>query len=367
MRWCFYVDMDAFYVACELRERPELRGKPVVVGPNPREGPSRGVVLSASYEARAFGLHSALPVGRAHALCPNAVWIAPDFEKYERSAEAVRALLREFSADLVAFSIDEAALYIDVSGAEEAEKLAREIQGLVARRLDLPCSIGVASHRTIAKIASDRAKPGGVAVVAPEAIVAFLADLPVRAIPGVGPKTQAILEGLEVRTIGDLRHAGRLRLRRRLGVFADELLQLAEGRPREPEKPESAEPRSRSSEKTFDEDTSQSERLLATVQELAQETAHALTREGYRYQSVTVRVRWEDFSQLQRGRMLAAAREGPEALTSVARRLAEEIFRTEREGRNRKTRLLSVQAGRLAPVSGRQERLDRFLRRPAKR
>ncbi len=367
MRWCFYVDMDAFYVACELRERPELRGKPVVVGPNPREGHSRGVVLSASYEARALGLRSALPVGRAHALCPNAVWIAPDFGKYERSADAVRTLLREFSADLVAFSIDEAALYLDASGAEEAEKLAREIQASIGRRLDLPCSVGVAPHRTIAKIASDRAKPGGVLVVAPESVVPFLADLPVRAIPGVGPKTQAILEGLEVRTIGDLRHAARLRLRRRLGVFADELIYLAEGQLRESEKPESEEPKSRSSEKTFDKDTSQTDWLLANVQELAQETARALAKEGYRYQSVTVRVRWEDFSQLQRGRMLPAAREGPEALTSVACRLAEEIFRTEREGRNRKTRLLSVQAGRLAPVKGHQERLDRFLRRPAKR
>jgi len=137
-RWVLYVDLDAYYVACELRERPELRGRPVIVGPSPFEGPTRGVVLSASYEARPSGVHSAMPVGAAARLCPDAVWIPPDFAKYERTAGEVRALLRRHSPTVIPFSIDEAAVILEGGDAERARATAVTIQQQLLRELELP-------------------------------------------------------------------------------------------------------------------------------------------------------------------------------------------------------------------------------------
>jgi len=153
-RWIAYVDLDAFYVSCELRDRPELRGHAVIVGPPPAHGPSRGVVLSASYEARAFGVRSALPAAIAARMCPEATWIAPDFAKYERVSGEVRELLRRQSDTVIPFSIDEAAVVLEVDDPERARAAAEEIQRELRRALDLPASIGVATTRLVAKIAT---------------------------------------------------------------------------------------------------------------------------------------------------------------------------------------------------------------------
>ena len=365
MRWCLYVDMDAFYVSCELRDRPDLRGLPVAVGPNPREGHSRGVVLSASYEARKFGLRSALPIGRAHVLCPTAVWIAPDFSKYSSAAKEVRAVLGRFSAEVIPFSIDEAAVLVDLPDAAAAREMANEIQRALSSELNLPSSIGVSVSRTVAKIATDRAKPGGICVVPPEQTADFLAPMPVSAIPGVGPKTQAILEGLGIRLIGDLRSADPQPLLRRFGTFGEELRALASGTPRETAEIELGPPKSRSSDRTLPEDTREIEVLDRVVRELAREVAASVQAEGFRYETVTVRLRWEDFQQIQRGESLGAAQEGSEPSIRESLRLLHQLLQEERGGRNRRVRLVSVRLGGLAPRTGRQRRLDRYLRAPA--
>lgn len=364
MRWCLYVDMDAFYVSCELRGRPELRGLPVAVGPNPREGHPRGVVLSASYEARKFGLHSALPVGRANVLCPTAVWIPPDFSKYAAAAQEVRRVLGRFSPEVVPFSIDEAAVLVDLPTGEAAHSVASEIQRALRSELDLPCSIGVSAYRTVAKIATDRAKPGGICVVEPANTAEFLAPMRVGAIPGVGPKTQAILEGLGVQTIGDLRTADAHTLLRRFGSFGEELRALAAGTPRESGDLEVGPPKSRSSDQTLAEDTRDLEALERVVRDLAREAAIGVQSEGFRYETVTLRLRWEDFQQIQRGRTLGAAREGTEPSVREAVRLLRDLLQEERSGRNRRVRLVSVRLGGLRPRTGTQRRLDRYLRAP---
>ncbi|MGA7862370.1 MAG: DNA polymerase IV [Thermoplasmata archaeon] len=364
MRWCLYVDMDAFYVSCELRDRPDLRGLPVAVGPNPREGHSRGVVLSASYEARKFGLRSALPVGRAHALCPSAVWIPPDFAKYAAAAKEVRRVLARFSADVVPFSIDEAAVLVDLPSIEAVESMAREIQQTLSSELNLPSSIGASVFRTVAKIATDRAKPGGICVVSPETTAEFLAPLRVSAIPGVGPKTQAILEGLGIQIIGDLRSTDPQPLLRRFGSFGEELRALAAGTPRETGELEAGPPKSRSSDRTLAEDTRELDVLERVVRELAREAATSVRSEGFRYETVTLRLRWEDFQQVQHGRSLGAAREGSEPSIRESLRLLRELLQEERGGRNRRVRLVSVRLGGLRPRTGRQRRLDRYLRVP---
>ena len=358
-RWVLYVDLDAYYVSCELRDRPDLRGRPVIVGPPPADGPTRGVVLSASYEARPSGVRSAMPAAVAARLCPDAVWIPPDFAKYERMAREVRVVLRRHSPSVVPYSIDEAAVIVEGVDAEQARRTAATIQQQLLRELGLPASIGVASSRAVAKIATDRAKPAGILLVAPEETAAFLAPLPVRAIPGVGPKTEEVLRGRGINTIGDLAAHKPSDLARSLGSFAGDLIALARGVPHE--EPEgSDEPRSRSTDHTFARDVDRWEEIEETVRTLAVELAAALDQENLRYGTVGVAFRWADFSRSQRSRSLGAAREGASPLSESAVRLARELWETERSSRHRPVRTVSVRTERFAPRTQRQVVLDDF-------
>ena len=357
--WVLYIDLDAFYVSCELRERPDLRGRPVIVGPPPSGGPTRGVVLSASYEARPSGVRSAMPVAIAARLCPEAVWIAPDFAKYELLSRAVRTLLRRHSPSVIPYSIDEAAVIVREVDAASARRLAETIQRELRDEMQLPASIGVARSRSIAKIATDLAKPAGIRIVADGEAASFLAPLPARAIPGVGPKTEEMLRRLGIETIGDLARRKPSELARSLGSFGAELIALARGEPRESTE-ESEEPRSRSTDHTFARDVDQWDEVDTTVRSLASDLADALDRENLRYGTVGVAYRWADFSRSQRSRSLGAAREGPQPLAETAVRLARELWESERAGRRRPIRTVSVRAERLLPRTQRQVFLDEF-------
>lgn len=362
-RWVCYVDLDAFYVSCELRELPDLRGRPVIVGPPPTDGPSRGVVLSASYEARKFGVRSALPVAVAARLCPEATWIPPDFAKYERVSEEVRSLLGRYSDDVLPFSIDEAAVGVDVPSAAEARTLAEKIQRDLKQTLDLPASLGVSTTRVVAKIATDRAKPAGIVVVPPEEVARFVGPLPVRSVPGVGPKTEGILRQHGISVIGDLADRRPGEVAGWLGGFGRELVALARGAPVEAAESAGG-PRSRSTDHTFAVDVTGWTELEATVLRLADDLARSLDREGLRYAGVGVAFRWADFSRSQRSRALAAAREGPATLREVAGRLARELWEAERTGRDRPVRTVSVRTERLSDRTQHQVSLDDFRALP---
>lgn len=360
MRWTVYVDIDAYYVSCELRDRPELVGQPVIVGPDPRLGPTRGVVLSASYEARRFGVRSALPVGRALALCPAAVWIPPDFEKYERLSRAVRDHLARGGGRVLPLSIDEAALELDLPDAASAEVAARAIQAGLRDALQLPSSIGVAAHRVIAKIASDRAKPGGVVVVAPGTEAEFLAPLPARSIPGVGPKTAERLAHVGVTTISDLLRVPSADLRRAVGGFAEELRELARGRPRE--QSERAADHRRSAAETFLEDVAALGPLEEALGGLARRLADALDADHVAFGTVAVTVRWADFAQSQHQRRLPHRVRDAATLERVAGQLLERLWSEEARGRHRAVRTLSVAAGALSDAPSRARPLESFER-----
>lgn len=359
MRWTLYVDLDAYYVSCELRERPELVGRPVIVGPPPSAAPTRGVVLSASYEARKFGVRSAQPAGQAARLCPDAVWIAPDHAKYGRISHEVRALLERFSSDVVPWSIDEAAVGVEADGPEAAREVAARLQAAIRSELALPASLGVAATRVVAKIATDRAKPGGIVVVPPGAEAAFLAPLSVRAIPGVGPKTEEALNHAGITTIGELAARKPSELARSVGSLAGELVRLARGRATDPVETESG-PRSRSTDHTFARDVDAWEELETATRALAEDLAGSLEREGLRYGSVGVALRWADFSRSQRIRALPAAHEGRSSIETSAVRLARELWDAERVGRGRAVRTVSVRTERLSPRTQRQVSLDEF-------
>ncbi|HTZ62331.1 MAG TPA: DNA polymerase IV [Thermoplasmata archaeon] len=359
MHVTIYVDLDAYYVSCELRERPELVGRPVIVGPPPQEGPTRGVVLSASYEARKFGIHSAQPAGQAARLCPDAIWIRPDHAKYARVAEEVRSLLASFSSEVIPLSIDEAAIGADVERLDDARALAERVQAGLRSTLSLPASIGVATTRTVAKIATDRAKPGGIVVVPPGSEAAFLAPLPVRAIPGVGPKTEELFARAGVRTIGELAARKASELARTVGPSARYWIQIARGEGRDPVEVDPG-PRSRSTDRTFERDVDSAEELERAIRGLAADLAESLDREELRYATVGVAFRWADFTRTQRSRSLGAATEGVAPLESAALRLGRELLEGERSGRGRAVRTVSVRVERLIPRSQRQVSLDEF-------
>lgn len=368
MRYVLYLDLDAFYVSCELRERPELTGTPVIVGPDPKRGPTRGVVLSASYEARAKGVRSAMPVRQADLLCPEATWIPPDFDKYARVSGEVLAFLGRRFPRVRPMSIDEAALPVEVADPEEAGRMARELQAALRAEVGLPASIGAATTRLVAKIATDRAKPAGVVVVGPTPldVAQFLGPLGVRVVPGVGPKTEELLLKEGFRTLADLARGATPGLRHKLGAFGDELVQLARGTPPEEDEEETGLPRSRSVDRTLESDSDDLAVLSETLRTMAESLAAALREERLGYQTVTVAVRWEEFTRVQRSHTLPQIQTGAPPLAAAAEKLLREIWAHERGGSQRRARLLSVRAERLRPLRGRQANLDRFLSAPVK-
>jgi nucleotidyltransferase/DNA polymerase involved in DNA repair len=260
---------------------------------------------------------------------------------------------------VIPFSIDEAVVVVRSVDAQGAQELARTVQRELLEELSLPASIGISTSRTIAKIATDRAKPAGIRQVLPEEASAFLAPLSVRAIPGVGPRTEELLHGLGIQTIGDLATRRVSELSRSLGSFAGELVTLARGEPQE-ELEVSEEPRSRSTDRTFARDVDRWEEIERTVRTLSGELAATLEREGLRYGTVGIAYRWADFSRSQRSRSLGAAREGPVPLTEAAVRLARELWDSELSSRHRPVRTVSVRTERLLPRTQRQAVLDTF-------
>ncbi len=303
-RVIFHLDMDAFYASVEQRDRPELRGKPVIVGGSPN---SRGVVCAASYEARKFGVRSAIPSMTAGRLCATGIFIRPRMDAYKDESRAVMGIVREFAGEFIQqVSIDEA--YVDVSATHQADSadaslelalpLARAIKQAIREQRNLTATIGVAPNKLLAKLASDFQKPDGLTLVRESQKVTFLRPLPVRALHGVGQKTNEILLNAGLRTIGDLQdHPGDLRAL--LGSWGPELKRFAFG---EDDRPLDLgdEVKSISSEETFARDTDDRPTLRACLREQADEVAAKLTRRRLAAFTVQVKLRYGDFTTLTR-------------------------------------------------------------------
>ena len=293
-----HVDMDAFYASVEQRDQPELRGRPVIVGADPS---GRGVVSAASYEARRFGVHSAMPIGRAARLCPDAAFLPVDMDKYAAVSRQVMAILADFTPLLEPVSIDEA--FLDVTGTEglhgDGAAVARTIKSRVASALRLSASVGVAANKFVAKVASDLRKPDGLVVVAPGTEADFLAPLPVSRLWGVGRVTAAGLEAMGLSTIGQLAAVPAAYLEARFGPSGRSLQDLASGRDDRLVEP-FAPPKSMGAEETFGHDHRDVERLTATLRGQAERIARELRAEGYAGRCVTLKLRFADFSTLTR-------------------------------------------------------------------
>ncbi|MBI4608160.1 MAG: DNA polymerase IV [Candidatus Rokubacteria bacterium] len=293
-----HVDMDAFYASVEQRDRPELRGKPVIVGADPR---GRGVVSAASYEARRFGVHSAMPISRAARLCPQAVFLAVDMEKYARVSKEIMAILAEYSPLIEPLSLDEA--FLDVTGSERLSgpplELARTIKRRIREEVGLTASAGVAPNKFLAKLASDLEKPDGLVEVRPGEEATFLHPLPVERLWGVGRVTAAALRRMGIETIGQLARVPVGVLERRFGKTGSHLHELAWGRDDRPVEPW-APPKSMGAEETFPNDHRDVGRLELTLRAQAERVARELRDDGYSGRTVTLKLRFRDFRTLTR-------------------------------------------------------------------
>jgi DNA polymerase-4 len=291
--------MDAFYAAVEQRDRPELRGRPVIVGAEPR---GRGVVSAASYEARRYGVHSAMPIGEAYRRCPHGVYLPVDMAKYAGVSAEIMAILGEFTPLVEPLSLDEA--FLDVTGSAALfgppREIARTIKARIRGEVGLTASAGVAPNKFLAKVASDLEKPDGLVEVLPGKEAVFLRDLPIARLWGVGPTAEAGLADLGIRTIGQLADLPRARLETRLGKsFGAHLHDLAHGRDDRPVQPWE-DPKSVGAEETFGRDTHDLTRLRATLLAQADRVASELRGLGLAGRTVTLKLRFADFQTVTR-------------------------------------------------------------------
>jgi DNA polymerase IV len=330
-----HVDMDAFFVSVELLERPELIGKAVVVGGRPDQ---RGVVTAASYEARKFGVHSAMPLRKAGKLCPHAVFLDGHHRKYGEWSDRIATILAKFSPIVEMVSIDEA--YLDLAGTERlhgpplaaADKLLRRITSTTS----LPCSGGLAATRLVAKVASEQAKPRGLVWVAPGSEARFLAPLPVRKIPGIGEVTERALRAFGLETVGQLADVSQEKLEKIFGQWGTALYRKARGGDSY-EFVIDAEPKSISHNHTFGDDTNDTEALAAMLSHLSQKACKRLREAGLATRTVTLTIRYAGFDTYTRSKTLPE----PTLLDRDIFAVFQNLFR-EHRNMKRKIRLLGV-------------------------
>ncbi len=290
-RWIAHVDLDAFFTSCEQRDHPEYRQRPVVVGAQPG---NRGVVAAASYEARQFGIHSAMPIAEAHRRCPDAVYLRPDMEKYQQASRQVFKILDDITPVVEKASIDEA--YLDISGLEKIigppNTIGREIRRRIQDATELTASVGIGPNRLIAKLASEAGKPDGLTVIPPDDVLAFLAPMPVANLRGLGRQTQKIFDRLNIRTIAELRTTPLATLQKHLGEKAAQSFhRQALGRASD-EIVTDRRRKSISKEQTFGTDIRDHDRLHDVLRELAGGVARTARRETLAGTIVTLKIRF---------------------------------------------------------------------------
>lgn len=336
-----HVDMDAFYASIEQRDHPELRGKPVVVGGGKT---GRGVVSAASYEAREYGIHSAMPGRRAAELCPHAVFVRGRLSHYAEIGRQVRDIFARFTPVIQPLSLDEA--FLDLSGTErlhgDAASVGQTIKEMIRDELNLPASVGIAPLKFVAKIASDLEKPNGFVVVEKDSIHSFLDPLPVARLWGVGKVGQRRLQRLGLKTIRDIRCYDRSLLKTKLGHWGDHLWKLANGIDARSVVPD-RNAKQISHERTFSDDQSDDDLMQAVVCFLCEQTAMRLRRSEKKTSTITLKYRREDFETFTRSQTLST----PTDHTQEIIRIAAGLLSTMRRSEPRPVRLLGVALGSL--------------------
>jgi len=352
------VDLNAFYVSVEVKDDPSLKGLPVVVGADPSGGKARGVVMTASYEARKLGLRSGMPISTAYRLAPDATYLPPRWDRYGEISTQVMDMLRRHADRFEQTGIDEA--FLDVSGRakniEEAKALALAIKKEIRDSLGITCSVGVAPNKSLAKIASDRQKPDGLTIVPFDDPKSFLAPLPASVIPGIGPKTQAFLKEKGIGTIGELQQMsgqelmkwfgktgvwlwGVIQAEERLAVFERDML------------------KSMSVERTFGKDAEDFEKVYAQVDAEARELAERVRDANAKFKVIGIKIRFKGFQTFTRESTLPSLTDSEETLRHEARVLMKEF-----EYKERPVRLVGVRVSHLKREKTKLTRLDQWAR-----
>jgi len=342
-----HLDMDAFYAAVEQLDEPAYRGRPVIVG---GLGP-RGVVSTASYEAREFGVRSAMPMAVARRRCPNGIYVCPRFSRYAQISETVLSIVKQYSGAIEPISLDEAFFDLTKHGTTYASAgaVAHEIKRRVQADTKITCSVGVGGSRFLAKIASELSKPDGFLVIEPADVQRTLDPLPVGAIWGVGDVTERHLRSLGLLRVRDLRTADPALLEREFGLSGVRLLRLARGQDDSPVGAP-AEARSISREVTFPADECEPERIEREVRALARLVAEGLRRERLLCRTVRVKVRYPDFRTVSRQMRLSVGTDAQHVIEAIAAHLLRERVDLDEHG----VRLLGVGVGRLSETTARQ-------------
>jgi DNA polymerase-4 len=315
-----HVDMDAFYASVSIVDRPELKGKPVIVGAGPRS-----VVLSATYEARALGIHAAMPVSMARRLAPKAIFLEPEHERYSEVSEAVMEIFSSFTPLVEPLSLDEA--FLDVEGSRKLlgspVEIATRIRDRVADEQRITCSVGIATTKFVAKLASGHCKPDGMLVVEKPATISFLHPLPVSALWGVGSKTEEVLKRLALITVYDIAHTPVETLERALGkAQGRHLYELAWGRDDREVIPNEVE-KSIGNEETFAQDVDDPEVVLREILRLSERAGHRLRLRDLKGRTISIKVKFADFTQLTRSRTVNEATNITQEIYAIAKSLYE--------------------------------------------
>jgi DNA polymerase-4 len=348
LRKIIHVDMDAFYASVEQRDDTNLRGKPVAVG-----GQTRGVVAAASYEARKYGVRSAMASVTAKRRCPELIFVKPRFEVYRAISQQIRAIFADYTALIEPLSLDEA--YLDVSGADSATAIAQEIRARIKAETGLTASAGVSYNKFIAKMASDQNKPDGICVITPKDGPAFVASLPVRRFHGVGPVTAAKMEGLGIHTGADLAARDLTFLQLNFGSWADYLYCACRGEDDRPVRPDRVR-KSLGSETTFNEDLSAPEALHAALSEIAEEVWRRAEKAGSYGRTVTLKAKYSNFEQVTRARSLAGPITDKAALAAQGAALLDGLIPVRMS-----IRLLGLTVSGFAGEAGEMERQPTLL------
>ncbi|RJQ36751.1 DNA polymerase IV [Candidatus Parcubacteria bacterium] len=366
MRIILHIDMDAFFAAVEERENPQFSHKPVVVGADPQGGSGRGVVSTANYAARRYGIRSAMPISRAWRLAEDArrrgelatIFVTPNFHAYEDASERIMAIIAPLGDRFEQASIDEA--YVDVSSAgsfAKARVLAERIKRAIRENERLTASIGVGPNKLVAKIASDFKKPDGLTVVEPDGVLEFLAPLAIRALPGIGPKTETELAKRGVRTIGDLHNISRTVLVEAFGKWGDGLWRHARGQSEDPVSND-GEPKSVGEQETFERDTLAASFILERMRDLGAAVVRRLHNEGFAtFRTVVITVRFADFATATRSHTSRTPLTSADDLYAESLRMLLPFLDARENPRRKAIRLIGVRVEKLARAQSRADRV----------
>ena len=347
-RFILHCDLDAFFASVEVRDNPDYQDKPVIIGADPKDGKGRGVVSTCNYEARKFGIHSAMPISQAYNRCPQGIYLKPNFEKYIQASSEVMEIINSYSQKFQQVSIDEA--YIDISeicvNLDEVQELTLNLQQKIHKLVGITVSIGCASTKSIAKIASDFKKPNGITIVKPEEFKEFLSPMDITRIPGIGKKTKEYYNKQGIRVIGDIITTPLHRMIEKFGKNGKWVWDIANGLDKREVKNSMRDRKSISKERTFFQDTNDFQEILAKFDEINEKLHLKVQKDNISYKTITLKIRLEGFLTYNRSKTLPNPTQNKEKTINIILELFKEF-----SDDKRKIRLVGIKLSNLTSRS----------------